>query len=109
MTKAEKAELRKEWEERVAAFKASGQSTTAWCAAHDLKPQQLRYWLRKLNPVDIPTVITPQWLSVEIGNSVPSGQANGLCIRIGHAVVEVQPGFDPALLKDVVRTLVALC
>ncbi|MFZ5687587.1 MAG: IS66 family insertion sequence element accessory protein TnpA [Bacillota bacterium] len=29
-----KAEYRKEWEQRVAAFRASGQSTTEWCAAH---------------------------------------------------------------------------
>lgn len=42
-----KAELRKEWEARVVAFKDSGQSTSAWCAAHDLQPHQLRYWLRE--------------------------------------------------------------
>jgi len=38
-----------------------------------------------------------------------SGQGNGLLVRMGHAVVEVQPGFNPALLSDVVRTLAVLC
>ena len=42
-----KTELRKEWDARVVAFKASGQSASAWCAVHDLKPLQLWYWLRK--------------------------------------------------------------
>ncbi|MGI6227151.1 MAG: IS66 family insertion sequence element accessory protein TnpA [Peptococcales bacterium] len=28
-------ELRKEWETRVAEFKASGQSTTNWCASNN--------------------------------------------------------------------------
>ncbi|MDS1029687.1 hypothetical protein RDV78_04095 [Bacillota bacterium LX-D] len=52
MTKAEKLELRKEWEARVTAFRASGQSTSAWCAEHDIKLPQLRYWLRKFKSVD---------------------------------------------------------
>ena len=104
-----KVELRKEWEARVAAFRASGQSTTEWCANHDFKPSRLRYWLRKINPIDTPSVMPSQWMSVEIGNMDPGVQGNGLCVRVGHAVVEVQPGFDPLLLKNVVRTLVALC
>lgn len=33
-----KAERQREWESRVAEFRASGQSTKEWCAAHDLKP-----------------------------------------------------------------------
>ncbi len=60
-----KTELRKEWEARVAEFKASGQSTSAWCAAHDLKPRQLWYWLRKYKKVT-PTAMPSQWLSVEV-------------------------------------------
>ena len=32
-----------------------------------------------------------------------------LSIRIGHVVLTISPGFDAALLADVVRTLSALC
>lgn len=105
-----KAELKKEWEARVAAFKASGQSTSAWCAAHDLQPHQLRYWLRKHKNINKPTVMPSQWLSVELGELEPnSAQGIALLVRVGQATVEVKPGFNPALLSDVVRTLAALC
>ena len=105
-----KAEHRKEWEARVAAFRASGQSTTGWCAAHDLKPHQLRSWLRRLKPVDTPGLMPPaQWMSVDLSDLGHGAQRNGLRVRVGHAVIEVQPGFNPALLLDVVRTLAVLC
>jgi transposase-like protein len=99
-------DIRKEWEARVAKFKSSGQSTTEWCAAYNLKPHQLRYWLRKLKAEH--TVKETQWLSVEVGELKASSNSKALPIRIGKATIEVSSGFDPALLSDVVRTLAAL-
>jgi len=105
-----KAELRKEWALRVAAFKASGQSASAWCVAHDLPPHQLWYWLRKHKSEDTPTVMPPQWLSVEVGElEHSSAQRSALIVRVGQATLEVKPGFNPTLLTDVVRILAALC
>jgi len=105
-----KAELRQEWSSRVADFKASGQSASAWCAAHDLPPHQLWYWLRKHKNIDTPTMMPSQWLSVELGEPKPSSaQGSALLVRVGQATVEVKPGFNPALLSDVVRILTALC
>lgn len=105
-----KTELRKEWEARVAAFKASGQSASVWCAAHDLQPHQLWYWLRKYKPVDSPTVMPSRWLPVEVGElGSSSAQGSALLVRLGQATIEVNPGFNPALLCDVVRALAALC
>ncbi|WP_003545822.1 IS66 family insertion sequence element accessory protein TnpA [Desulfotomaculum nigrificans] len=103
-----KAELRKEWEARVATFVASGQSTTAWCAAHNLKPHQLRYWLRRLNPKGTPTATPSQWVSLELNDISPNKDRNGLVVRVGQAVIEVQSGFNPELLKEVVQTLTEL-
>jgi len=31
-----KIERQREWESRIAAYRASGQSTKEWCATHDL-------------------------------------------------------------------------
>jgi transposase-like protein len=102
------AENRQMWESRAAAFKASSQSATEWCAAHDLKTHQLYYWIRKLKSEDEPTVKQTQWLSVEVGELKTSSHSKALPIRIGKATIEVSPGFDPALLSDVVRTLIVL-
>ncbi|SFR10509.1 IS66 family insertion sequence element accessory protein TnpA [Desulfoscipio geothermicus] len=49
-----RAELRKEWEARVAAFRASDQSASTWCTAHDLKPISYDIGSRSLNPKKLP-------------------------------------------------------
>ena len=88
-----KQQLHQIWSARVAEFKASGQSVTAWCAEQDLKPHQLRYWLRKDRESGKPT----EWIPLNSGNN--TGAA--VTIRIGQVVVEVHPGFDPTLLLSV--------
>jgi len=104
-----KAERQKEWENRIAAYKASGRSTKEWCAAHDLKPHQLWYWLRKHQLTDSSTIVSQRWLSMELSDPEPESQANTLLVKVGHATVEVKPGFNSSLLYDVVRTLASLC
>jgi len=103
-----KSEVRKEWETRVTEFRASGQSAPKWCAAHDLKPHQLWYWVRKLKPTEAGLASSPIWLPIEVAEQ-PSDPESSLLIRIGQASVEVKPGFNPDLLSDVVRTLAGLC
>ncbi|MGI6227154.1 MAG: IS66 family insertion sequence element accessory protein TnpA [Peptococcales bacterium] len=98
-------ELRKKWESRVAAFKASGQSSKEWCEVNNLKINQLRYWVRKLRSTNEPTMKSPQWLSVELDKPEASIQNNSLIVRVGKVSIEVKSGFDPSLLSDVVKTL----
>ena len=104
-----KIERQREWEARIAAYRASGQSTKEWCAAHDLKPHQLWYWIRKHQLTDSPTVMSSRWVPVELSDPEPISQGSTLLIRLGKATVEVKPGFDPTLLTDIIRTLAALC
>ncbi|OIQ07770.1 hypothetical protein MOOR_26090 [Moorella thermoacetica] len=108
MTKAELQEL---WASRIAEYKMSGQSVREWCATHKgISPRQLWYWLRKYK--DQEGVLSPQstrWLPVEVSEQSSGVHGNPLLIRIGQADIEVKPGFDPALLSQVVRVLVELC
>jgi hypothetical protein len=97
MTKEEQREF---WAARVAEFKASGQSVLAWCAANDLKIHQLRYWLRKEKQDSAKST----WLSLNLADAAFAGS---LLVRVGGVSVEVRPGFDPKLLVDVVKTLMA--
>ena len=107
-----KTQLQKEWEDRIAAYQASGLSVREWCAAHGVKPNRLWYWLRRnknqaASPVK--TSKTPQWLPVEVSEQMPGNQNNAVLIRIGQASVEVNPGFDPAMLSEIIHILVAVC
>ncbi|AOQ22925.1 hypothetical protein MTAT_24380 [Moorella thermoacetica] len=61
-----KAELQKLWENRIAEYRASGQSVKEWCASHDdVTPRQLWYWLRKFKNQKDTSPIT-RWLPVEV-------------------------------------------
>jgi hypothetical protein len=97
---------RLEWEKRIEAFKASGLHATAWCKLHELKPHQFNYYLYKDKPLKQSTPPVTQWLSVEIEDSEVN-QMPSLLVKVGVATIEVKPGFDPALLCQLVRTLSA--
>ncbi|SFS45287.1 IS66 family insertion sequence element accessory protein TnpA [Marininema halotolerans] len=97
MTRTEK---RKAWEARVASFQASGQSVPPWCAVHEIKEHQLRYWLKKAESIKA-TAFSSQWMPIEVGEHA----TGALTIRLGAATIEVESGFDPVLLTDVVKVL----
>ena len=101
-------EQRIEWEKRIEAFKESGLNATAWCKLHDLKPHQFNYYLYKDRPQNQLTApAATRWLSVEIEDSATTPDQTSLLVKVGEATIEVKPGFDPALLCQLVRTLSA--
>lgn len=109
MTKAATIELRKEWEQRLSAFRASGQAPVAWCAANNLNLHQLRYWLRKSAIATSPLSETPRWLALEVENMEPQKPQATLLIRVGKATIEISSGFDPNLLVAAVQSLSRSC
>lgn len=103
-----RAERQKEWENRIAQYRDSGESVKQWCAANNVKEDRLWYWLRRYKTNKNTSLIQPnQWLPVEVCDHPPIEQ-DSLIIRVGEAQIEVKAGFDPALLSKVVRVLVAL-
>lgn len=101
-------ELRREWELRIAEFKASGQTQAKWCAANNVKLHQLKYWLKKTKSKNGSSATSSHWVPVTMDDSFDESK-DTLHIKIGQAAIEVKPGFDPAFLSDVVRTLRSLC
>lgn len=105
-----RAEQRKEWETRVAEYRSSGQSVKAWCSAHNVKPHQLGYWLKRHQVQDdSPFIAATQWLPLEIREQAFRDKDSVLRVRVGEASIEVRPGFDPELLVEVVRILITRC
>jgi hypothetical protein len=107
MTRAERLQQRQEWENRIAAYRSSGQSARAWCAANGVKPHQLWYRLSQEGKADKKADSARiTWLRAAAGEPAHDG---GLLVRVGGGVIEVRPGFDPDLLAMVVRVLSAVC
>ena len=97
------AELRKDWEIRVATFKSSGQSIRKWCVAQDVKEHQLRYWLQKVGSPKFNLLPSTSWASVEIDKQSETSRSL-LLVNVGQVTIEVKAGFDTALLAEVVNT-----
>lgn len=87
------------WRERVRAWRASGQTAMEFARGRDFAVGTLRYWSCRLGREHAPTFVR----LVPKASSAPV--AADLVIEVGGARVRVRPGFDPALLAQVVRAL----
>lgn len=103
MTKAQQRQ--KEWTERIANYRTSGQTMSVWCLSHGVTPHQLKYWLRKIDPVPSRTS-APHFIPVTL---TPKSPLAPLTLRIGPASIDVQEGFSPELLRQIVQALETLC
>ena len=100
---------RVEWRARLEAYAASGLTQREWCAREGVSLHQLGYWRGQLREQSKPIAATPGWCALDVVAEHNSG-GNGLTVRVGSAGIEVRPGFDAALLRDIVRALeVAPC
>ena len=110
MTKKSNLELRKEWERRISIYRSSGQTQAKWCEANDISIHQFRYWIKRIEVPKSRRTTSSQWVPVELEDSNAENTNNeALQIKVGLASIEVNPGFNPSLLKDVIKVLKTMC
>lgn len=109
MNKKENEELRKEWERRIALYKRSGMTQSKWCEVNDLSYHQFKYWIKKVNASTNTIKTNSKWIPISIDHEPNHSQNESLHIKIGQAIVEVKPDFNPTLLANVVKVLQTLC
>ena len=86
--------------EVVARWEASGLSGRAFCAAHGVEVKRLYRWRQRLRPrVQSSSPAATAGFAVAIASP-------GVRVRLpGGAAIEVDPGFDAGLLRQVVVAL----
>lgn len=89
------------WGELLARQTASGLSVRAWCERESVRYTTFAYWRRRLGQ---PLAAAPLTLIRVDGGEE---KARGLWVSVGEARIEVRPGFDAGLLKQVVAALVS--
>ena len=87
------------WAERVRAWRASGLPAPEFSYGKGFASSTLRYWSSRLRRFDI-----PQFVPL-VRRPAAEAPASELLVEVGAARVRVTPGFDAALLADVVRAL----
>lgn len=100
--------VRKAWEARIRAYQASGQSASVWCAEHQVTKRQLYVWMNKLQDSTTKDPSKIPWVKVQMDKKAETVKSM-LLVRVGSTTIEVEPGYNPALLTDVIRTLQTLC
>jgi len=101
----ENPEKRNHWQRHVEALKAGGLTRRAYCEKNQIKLSTLDYWCQKLGHEEKQRNEIG-WVPLQISEEVSS---SGIDLRIGRIIVTVKPGFDPALLTELLRTIGALC
>ena len=89
------------WRRLLEQQAGSGLSVRAWCAREAISYATFMYWRRRLAR---PAVGAPLTL-IRVTEGVAVGDA--LWLSVGAVRIEVRPGFDAGLLKQVVAALVA--
>jgi hypothetical protein len=106
-----KEQRQHEWEVRVSDFQSSGLKMTHWCTANLVNVEQMKYWARKFKKVSAVAPIAPSksFIPLTTLEPVPRTANPVLVVRVGFASIELQPGFDPQLLRETVEALGKSC
>ena len=109
-----------EWAELVAEWRASGQTAREFAAAHGVADSALRYWSGRLGPekrrmrpsrpragARAPgATAAPSFARVIRPGEAPPAKTEGrITLVVGKVSIVVEPGFDGAQLREVVRAL----
>jgi hypothetical protein len=84
----------------VERWRASGESAAAYANRHGYSRASLANWAAALKR-SAAAIAKPRFVRLEVATS----SAAELCIEVGEARVRVKPGFNAALLREVITAL----
>ena len=100
------SEIRAMRTEQVAAYRSSGLPAQQFCTENQMNIHTLKYWISKLNrETRDDQEPAYQWVSL----SAESAEPSGLQVNVGTVSVQIHPGFDPQLLRQVIQVLLETC
>ena len=92
------------WEERVRAWRESGQTAAHFATGKPFKPSTLTWWASQL-PKLVPPKPGPPKLVMARVIRVPTPSSASMTVSVGRARIDVSRGFDAELLREVVACL----
>ena len=98
-------ELLNEWRERIEDYRRGGLTMIQWCEKTGYSIGQLKYWIAKFNKLARESE-AGGWTRV---NVVDSNSTAKITVHVGVARIEVERGFDRAVLGEVMRVAASIC
>lgn len=98
-------ERKQMWQERINAYKASGEpSVKAWCKQNQVGLQSMYSWMKRLDTESTP-VAYPLTKWVAIDSSTTIKETSTLIVKVGDVSIEIKKGFNHALFNEVLQIL----
>ena len=97
--------LAQEWRDRLEDFARSEMTVQQWCDFNALPIHQYYYWRRRLATPKTDHNDKAGWMTLSVIEPAPLPNTPALTLRIAGAEIEINPGFDPQLLRAVVGAL----
>ncbi len=94
------------WQQRIDAYKASGESTLkTWCSQNQIGYQSMYQWMKRLNSESsVAAQPSTQWMAL-CPPSSHSDSDSSLHIHIGNVSIEIKENFNRTLLQEVLEIL----
>lgn len=102
------------WRQMVVEWRNGTQSARAFALARGVAETAFRYWVRKMGgrrgqvrpaPVVSEKAEPRAPALARVVRPVPQAKPARVMVMVGRAMIAVEPGFDAAHLRDVVRAL----
>ena len=97
--------LAQEWRDRLEDFALSEMTVQQWCDFNALPVHQYYYWRRRLATPKTDHNDNAGWIALSVLPTQPVLTPSPLTLRIAGAEIQINPGFDPELLRAVVSAL----
>lgn len=84
----------------------SGKSIAAFCEEREIRPTQYYWWRRRLNNDPIQSNVTEGFIELFTASGNTSGRSSVITLICDHRFrLQINPGFDPTTLKQVLAVL----
>ncbi len=96
-------ETESKWAERVAAWRASGQTAPTFCKGKDFSPGGLRYWAARLRSAAAAAQRADDMRLARVVRTARPAEPveTPILIEVGDVRLGVRRGFDPGALRAV--------
>ena len=106
LSRAEQLEQKRSyWKQHIDSWQEKGLTQTEYCRRNNLKHHQLVYWKKRFLKTETDVSFLPIKLEGLLDIPAPPQSASlSLAIK-NHFKIEIRPGFDAQLLRDLIYAL----
>ena len=106
LSRAEQLEQKRSyWKQHIDAWQETGLTQVEYCRQHNLKHHQLVYWKKRFLRTETDVSFVPIKLEDFLDIPAPSDSASLSLIVNNCFKIEIRPGFDAQLLRQLIFAL----